>query len=511
MGTRGELHAKRNGDAAVTKPNIVLFFPDQHRGDAMGCAGNPVVQTPNLDRLADGGVVFERCYTSSPLCMPARAALITGQPVNAHGVWGNNLVEADRHGPSHVRSIRDAGYRTAIIGKTHLYANHRNDGHTRDHARKLADWGYQDIHELRDVVPSERCSCHYADFLAERGRLRVYQDYTRLWWTGAFRGAKPWEDPPSPLPVDEHIDIYCPSQAARWIRDQPESRPFYLQVCFTGPHTPFDAPSDFRALYKPEDVPLPILAAPADPVSPQVAQMLKSSRLDDMTAIHARMMVSHYYAKVTLIDHGVGLVLDALADKGVLDDTWVIYTSDHGEMLGDHRLKQKKVFYEGALRIPLIVRPPGGTEARRTERLTDHLDICAALVDAAGAAPFESMGRSFAALATPGDEARGADCGRQYAFSEVESYYSMARDDRYKVTVDSATRAPVELYDMHEDPQELANLVEDPDHRAVRDRFVEEAFPALGFDAAQLDAYRGRLAEGPYRDTFANDLLRQFS
>ena len=499
------------GCCTVTKPNIVLFFPDQHRGDAMGCAGNPVIQTPNLDRLAENGVVFERCYTSSPLCMPARAALITGQPVNAHGVWGNNLVEADRHGPSHVRSIRDAGYRTAIIGKTHLYANHRNDGHTREHAHKLRDWGYQDIHELRDVVPSERCSCYYADFLADRGRLRVYQDYTRLWWTGAFRGAQPWEDPPSPLPTDEHIDSYCASQAAAWIRDHEGKQPFYLQVCFTGPHTPFDAPSDFRALYKPEEVPLPILAAPEDPVSPQVEQMLKSSRLDGMTEIHARMMVSHYYAKVTLVDHGVGMVLDALADKGVLDDTWVIYTSDHGEMLGDHRLKQKKVFYEGALRIPLIVRPPGGTETRRTERLADHLDISASLLEAAGAESFESMGRSFATMVAAGARTRGEDPGRRYAFSEVESYYSMARDDRYKVTVDSATRQPLELYDMQEDPRELLNLVEESGHRAVRERFLEEAFTELGFDAANLDAYRARLAEGPYRDTFANDLLRQFN
>ena len=491
----------------MTKPNIVLFFPDQHRGDAMGCDGNPVVQTPNLDRLADGGVLFERCYTSSPLCMPARASLITGQPVNAHGVWGNNLVEADRHGPSHVRSIRDAGYRTAIIGKTHLYANHRNDGHTREHAHKLRDWGYQDIHELRDVVPSKRCSCYYADFLAERGRLGVYQDYTRLWWTGAFRGAQPWEDPPSPLPTDEHIDSYCASQAASWIRGDPGDRPFYLQVCFTGPHTPFDAPPDFRSLYKPEEVSLPILAAPENPVSPQVAQMQKSARLDGMTEIHARMMVSHYYAKVTLIDHGVGMVLDALADKGILDDTWVIYTSDHGEMLGDHRLKQKKVFYEGAARIPLIVRPPGGTSGRRTKQLTDHVDICASLTEAAGAEPIGEGTRSFVA----GTEVVDDDSGKRYVFSEVESYYSMARDDRYKMTVDSATRRPVELYDMLEDPCELANLVVESGHRIIRDRFLEEAFPELGFDAAKLEVFRSRLARGQYRDTFARDLLRRFN
>lgn len=494
----------------MTKPNIVLIFPDQHRGDAMGCAGNPVVQTPNLDRLADDGVVYERCYTSSPLCMPARASLITGLPVNVHGVWGNNLVEADRHGPSHVRNIRDAGYRTAIIGKTHLYANHRNDGHTREHAHKLEDWGYEDIHELRDVVPSARCRCYYADFLADRGRLRVYQDYTRLWWTGAFRGAKPWEDPPSPLPTDEHIDMYCASQAASWIRRHDAEQPFYLQVCFTGPHTPFDAPPDYRALYKPEEVLPPILAPPTDPVSPQVAEMLNTSRLNDMTEIHARMMVSHYYAKVTLIDHGVGLVVDALADKGMLDDTWVIYISDHGEMLGDHRLKQKKVFYEGAARIPLIVRPPGGRAPSRSKQLVDHGDICATLLEAAAAEPIAgSGGRSFAA---PVESRRPDEVepGR-YVFSEVESYYSMARDDRYKMTVDAATRTPVELYDMHEDPRELRSLVQDTAHRLVRERFLEEAFPQLGFDADKLEAYRSRLAKGQYRDTFARDLLRQFN
>ena len=503
----------------MPKPNIVLFFPDQHRGDAMACAGNPVVQTPNLDRLAAQGVLFERCCTSSPLCMPARASLITGQPVNAHGVWGNNLVEADRHGPSHVRSIRDAGYRTAMIGKTHLYANHRNDGHTREHAHKLEDWGYQDIHELRDVVPSERCSCHYADFLAERGRLRVYQDYTRLWWTNAFRGAQPWEDPPSPLPTEEHIDIYCASQAATWVRDYEADSPFYLQVCFTGPHTPFDATPEFRARYSPEDVPPPILDAPADPVSPQVAQMLKSSRLDAMTEMQARMMVSHYYAKVSLVDHGVGIVLDALADKGILDDTWIVYTSDHGEMLGDHRLKQKKVFYDGALNIPLIVRPPvrgsnhhvGASGSRRDEP-ADHLDICATLLEAAGAAPLperaESLGRPLV-FAAGESTASGRD--RNYAFSEVEAYYSMARDERYKMTVDSASRAPVELYDMLEDPRELTNLVGDPGHRIVRERFLDEAFTELGFDETNLNAFRDRLAAGPYRDTFASDLLRQFN
>ena len=145
------------------KPNIVFIFPDQQRGDTIGCAGNPVVKTPNLDRLANDGVTFNRCNSNSPLCMPARASIMTGKHVSEHGIWGNN-VEADPHGPSHVRNIRDAGYHTSQIGKTHLWIYRRNDGHTREHAHILNDWGYDDTHELRDIIAytgcpgGERCS-----------------------------------------------------------------------------------------------------------------------------------------------------------------------------------------------------------------------------------------------------------------------------------------------------------------------------------------------------------------
>ena len=241
--------------------------------------------------------------------------------------------------------------------------------------------------------------------------------------------------------------------------------------------------------------------------------MLKSSRLGAMTEMQARMMVSHYYAKVSLVDHGVGMVLNALADKGILDDTWIVYTSDHGEMLGDHRLKQKKVFYEGALNVPLIVRPPGVASGHvrvpaRRDGVADHLDVCATLLQAGGAAPLpESLGQPL--VSAQGDPTL---CGhRNYAFSEVESYYSMARDERYKMTIDSAGRVPLELYDMLEDPRELTNLVDDPGHKTVRERFLDEAFTELGFDDTNLDAFRDRLAAGPYRDTFASDLLRQFN
>ena len=148
------------------KPNVVLIFSDQHRGDALGCVGNPVVRTPNLDGLAAEGVAFGGCNANSPLCMPARASLMTGMYVNEHGAWGNRH-EADRHGPSHVRNIRDAGYCTAVIGKTHFRLYQADDGHTRDHAAGLRDWGYEYVHETKETIPSATHRCYYSDFLAE--------------------------------------------------------------------------------------------------------------------------------------------------------------------------------------------------------------------------------------------------------------------------------------------------------------------------------------------------------
>ncbi len=498
------------------RPNIVLIFPDQHRGDTMGCAGNPAALTPNLDNLAAEGVFFGRCSTNSPLCMPARVSLISGQHVSKHGIWANNLIEADRDGPSHVRNIRDAGYRTAVIGKTHLWTNHKNDGHTREHAPKLRDWGYEDIHELRDVVPSSRCNCYYSDFLAERGRLQVYQDYARLWWTAAFRGSHPWEDPPCILPTDEHIDMYCASTAAEWIQSYKDERPFYLQVCFTGPHTPFDSPPKYRALFNTEELPLAIMDPPSDPVSPQVESALKRSRLQGMTESQNRVMRSYYYAKVALVDHGIGLVMKALEDKGLMHNTWIIYTSDHGEMLGDHRLNQKSVFYEGALRVPLIIRPPGGTHAWRAAGLTDHLDISATILDAAGAKPFEdSPGNSLVPKIDAGPDAPDAQKGKDVVFSEVgESgpYCAMARTEKYKMTIDAQTRQPLELYDMENDPAELRNLVHEASLEDLREEFLNEHFSQLlaSLDEGKLKAFQERRSAPPDTDTFVHDLLRPF-
>ena len=474
------------------KPNIVLIFSDQHRGDALGCVGNPAVRTPNLDGLAAEGVTFRNCNTNSPLCMPARASLITGMHVNEHGAWGNRN-EADRHGPSHVRNIRDAGYCTAVIGKTHFRLYQADDGHTRDHASGLHDWGYEFAHEVKDTIPSATHRCYYTDFLAERGKLQVYEDCARNFRLGQRTGLlRPWEHLPNLLEDDEHIDAYIANTASEWIRGYADDRPFYLQVCLTGPHPPFDAPARYRDMFDPREMPQAIMPPPAEPVSPQLRTMFSRRGLKDLTEPQSQTFTSHYYAKVAFDDHAIGAVLRALRETGRMDDTWIVYTSDHGEMLGDHRFSQKSVFYEGALNIPLIVRPPCGTGPWTARDLTDHQDICSTLLDAAGADPLEvDHGISLRPKIEAGPNGSDVQSGKDVIFSEV-NLYSMARTERYKMTVHSLTRTPLELYDMADDPQELRNLVDEPQLADVRERFLDDHFDHLlaNLNEAQVKLYQ---------------------
>ena len=475
------------------QPNILLIFSDQHRGDALGCVGNQAIRTPNLDGLSTEGVVFRNCNTNAPLCMPARASLMTGLYVNEHGAWGNRT-EADRHGPSHVRNIRDAGYCTAVIGKTHFRLYQADDGHTRDHASGLHDWGYEIAHEVKDTIPSATHRCYYTDFLAERGKLQVYEDCARNFRLGQSTGLlRPWEHLPNLLEEDEHIDTYIANTASEWIRSYADDRPFYLQVCLMGPHPPFDAPARYRDMFDPRDMPPAIMEAPAEPVSPQIRRMFSRRGLKDMTESWSRTLTSHYYAKVAFDDHAIGIVLQSLRERGLMDNTWIVYTSDHGEMLGDHRFCQKSVFYEGALNVPLIVRPPGGTGPWAAGGMTDHFDISATLLDVADAARLDvERGVSLLPKIEAGSDSPDAQQGKGVVFSEV-NLYSMARTERYKMAVDSLTRHPLELYDMENDPRELRNLVNEPQLSGVRDQFLAEYFGHLlaNLNEPQLKVYQG--------------------
>ena len=478
------------------KPNIVLIFTDQQRADTFGYAGDPVALTPNADRLAAQGVVFPRCCASAPVCMTTRASLISGKPVHQHGVWSMADPEL-RHGTSHVRNIRDAGYHTAVVGKTHFRHGQRD---TRDHIGEMHDWGYVDATEITGPVESMTTDSTYTDHLAAKGLLDVHREYLRTYVRGEReRVMQPWETPPCLLPTEDHLDMYIARTAAEWIHGYEGAEPFYLQVCFGGPHNPWDSPAQYRRLYDADSMPLSITQKQTGPVAPLVEVMLAgaAAKLDRMSAAQNRVMKTYYYGKVSLIDDGVGLVIDALEEHGHLDNTWIVYSADHGEMLGDHGLIAKKVFYEGAVKVPLVVRPPGGIAGWVSAGLTGHLDIGATVMDAAGAEAIEgSPGRSLVPLVDAGPDGANAQRHHSAVLSEFAGRdpYSMVLTDRYKMTVNTRTREPLDLYDMAEDPHELHNRVDDVALAGVRDAISEDHVPVLLADVNRAKLPAGAMA-----------------
>lgn len=457
--------------AVINKPNIVFIFTDQQRADTMGYAGDLVAITPHLDRLAAESTVFSRCCTSSPVCMTARASLMSGYQVHQHGVWAFANPEL-RHGQSHVRNIRDAGYRTGVVGKTHLWMH--GDSHASSHLEEMHDWGFVDARETTGPSESINTESIYTDHLAEKGLLDAHRAYLDMYLND--QRPMPWELPPTKLPAEDHLDMFIAGLAEDWLADCPDDEPFYLQVNFGGPHDPWDSPPEYRRMYNADEMPLSITAQPTGPRSPHVDLLLEHApaKLDQMSEAENRVMKTYYYAKLTLIDDCIGRVVSALEQRGQLDNTWIVFSADHGEMLGDHGLLAKKVFYDAAVNVPCFFRPPGGMVHTTTEALTCHLDIPATLVDIAAAAALENTdGRSLLPALKSGDEISIHQTAVLSELGLPPSAFTMVRNDRYKLSVDTLTRKPIDLYDLSEDPDELHNRIEDPAYQSVSDELIE--------------------------------------
>ncbi len=450
------------------RPNILWLFSDQHRADVVGSAGHPVVRTPNLDALAAEGAVFERLFCQGPLCVPARVSLLTERYVRDHGAFENDYPAAPDM-PTMVQSIRDAGYHTAAIGKMHLFP------HPLDVAEgvpRMRAFGFEEVDEVVGKLACGFVRNPYTDHLEAEGLLQTYRAFVRertpwLRLADPSHPGKPtWAVDPSPLPPEHYIDAWVGRRAARWIEDRPGDEPFFCWVGFPGPHDPWDAPASSVRRYDGDAIPLDSTRRPEVPADGPLSAFLRAflaySSSDTLTDDRAREVRRHYYANLTVIDDAVGEILAALDRRGLSERTWVVYSSDHGEMLGTHGLLNKMVFYEPSVRVPLIVRPPGGAGPTRVDALLEHVDLSATLRSLAGAGAVPgSAGRPFTdALAG------GAVAGREVVISENFGF-AMWRTDRYKLVVYEKDRLPVQLFDLTEDPEEDRNVVGDPAYAAV--------------------------------------------
>lgn len=459
---------------AAKRPNILLLMADQHRADILGCAGDPVVCTPNIDRLAEEGVRFERAYCQGPLCMPARASLLTERYVRDHGVFENDS-QVDLGTPTFLTALREAGYHTSCIGKMHLWVHGGGrTRHTRERAGELRTYGFDESIETVGKLANVGVRNAYSEYLEERGLYKTYREFV-----GARRyrtGTPVWNSDPIPLPEDAYIDAWHGRRVVDWLESRRDDRPFFQWVGFPGPHDPWDAPRTARQVYEGIDMPEPgtltLPELPADgPFNLFLRVFMRHGGTRGLTDAIIQEVRRAYYADVSVIDRAVGNIMAALERTGRLDDTWVVYTSDHGEMMGEHRMLMKMVFYEPSVRVPLIVRPPAGRreDSRVVDDLVEQLDLCATFRELAGAPPVaDSESRSLLAAIE-----HGAPVGRSVIRSENYGF-AMFRDPRHKLVVYEDELLPGQLFDLAEDPREESNLIDDPDAAPVLERLMEE-------------------------------------
>ena len=427
------------------QPNILFLFPDQWRWDFLGCAEHGIpVKTPNIDALAARGVRFTQCRTNSPVCAPARSCLVQGLRYDRCGVPSNGT-DSDPQRPNYMKQLQAAGYQTAGCGKFDLFKPTRFrglDGWTDRLGEIGFDRGYDQSGKFdcaRNGWPEPQD--FYSAHLHHDGLMETHKDdYKRRGQDRQSGACGAWA---SPLGTEHHTDTFTANNAARLLDELPTDQPWYLWVNFPGPHDPFDPPAEYLARYDDVDFDLPIEPNPeANP--DQLVQQRRS-----------------YAACCEYLDELCGRIIAKVAQRGELDNTLIVFASDHGEMLGDHGRWTKAVAYEGSTHVPLIVAGPGVEGAGRTsDELIELIDLAATFTDAAGASAVDGWdSRSLAPLLT-----RTADSHRDIAVSGLRKW-RMAFDGRYKLVI--AEDQPDTLYDLREDPGETVNCIESVDAGTV--------------------------------------------
>ncbi len=428
------------------RPNILFIMDDQHRHDYMGCAGAGFLHTPNLDRLAERGVRFTQCITNSPVCAPARIGLASGLQPARLGALGNGafLPFSTR---TYYQRLRDAGYRVGCIGKLDLAKPDPYNGRHGDRPC-VYGWGFTHPEECEGKMHAGNSATPrgpYNFYLQEHGLLQQFhEDYKKRAARGWNVGAS-WD---SVLPTEHFEDSYIGRRAADWIRTVPDDFPWCYFVSFVGPHDPFDPPTEYADMYRDAEVPPPIIE-PGDGKPAWVRRRMK-----DATPEQVAVTRRQYCGAIRLIDDRVGLMLDALEERGMLENTIVLFSSDHGEMLGDHGLYTKSVAYEASVRVPLIVAGPGVEGGRVSDGLVELIDVNPTICELAGLPPQENVDARSVAPLLRGE----TDEHREDAVSAITNFRAI-RTRRYKL-IDNYN-APDELYDLQEDPDELRNVAAD--------------------------------------------------
>jgi len=474
-------------DGMPDRPNVLLLHTDQHRGDCIGAdpncptdaEGDPLVHTPNIDHFVADGALFSRAYTPAPSCVPARRCLWTGQtPASCGATVGGSHESWDFAHPL-PGELRGAGYQTHLAGKCHSFPQRNRIG-----------FEGLDLHSGLDATERQGDD-DYANWLAKQGNGEFDEISHGV-------GRNSWDARPFHLPEHLHPTNWTTNRALEFLEGRDPTRPFFLTVSYVRPHQPFDPPQPYWDMYADRELPEPyvgdwVAEIHGDEIPTHPAPW---SSVADLPAAATSRARTGYYGSVTHIDHQIQRIGWWLRKRDLWEETLVVFTADHGELLGDHHLWAKGAGFEGSSRVPLVVNGSDSTEFDR-EQIVDRPvgleDVMPTVLEAAGVPIPDSVeGRSLFALLEDGE-----DDWRRYYHGEHDP--AMYDDHAVQYIVDESMKFiwnPLTgdelLFDLEADPGETTNLADDPDHAgelvAYRDRLIDrlEGRPEGFSDGEQL-------------------------
>lgn len=420
---------------SISRPNMLLLFPDQWRFDWLSNNSALPLRTPHLDALRNRGMQFDHCWCPSPLCAPSRACLALGVEYERCGV-PSNRESLDRSAITFYRRLRDSGYDVLGCGKFDLNKPDRDWG--LDGKKYLSEWGFTNgVNSAGkwDAIQSGRDTPRdpYMKFLHDEGLAATHvEDFQKRRSIGDYSATFP-----TPLPDRAYTDNWSAQNGIDAIDTVPKGKPWFMQVNFPGPHAPMDITASMEKTVR-------------DRVFPQPN---RNTELAPETHVAIR---QNYTAMTENIDRWVGRYVDKLRERGELDNTLFVFSSDHGEMLGDHDLWGKSKPHEPSTGVPLIVAGPGVQSGKRSDTLVSVMDFAATFLDYAGVHnPADMDSRSLAPVL------RGETSRHREFLRSALGEWKTVRDQQYKLVLGYPEKENVALYDLLADPQENRNIATD--------------------------------------------------